>query len=122
MSRKGFITVYFLSIFLYLTALMTVLIQNEQNRTRVMINAKRANVLVCEEAPILAYVKCCLKNQNMKDETITSGGITFRLSWSRNSLEAEMLSPDTEVLRIDFSEENRTVYDYEVLRNEIEAP
>ncbi|MGN1388310.1 MAG: hypothetical protein ACI4WR_01565 [Bulleidia sp.] len=122
MSRKGFITVYFLSVFLFLTSLMSVLIQNEQNRTRVMINAERANVLVSEEAPVLAYVKCCLKNQNQEDETVTSGGITFRLTWSRDSLEAEMLSPDTEVLRIDFSEENRTVYDYEVLRNEKEAP
>lgn len=122
MSRKGFITVYFLSIFLFLTSMMSVLIQNEQNRTRVMINAERANVLVSEEAPVLAYVKCCLKNQNRIDETVTSGGITFRLSWSRDSLDAEMLSPDQELLRISFSEETGAVYDYEVFRNEKEAP
>lgn len=122
MSRKGFITVYFLVIFLFLTSLMSVLIQNEQNRTRVMINAERANVLVSEEAPMIAYVKCCLKNHRMIDETVSSAGVTFPLSWGRDSLEAEMLSPDTEVLRISFSPENLTVYDYEVLRNEKEAP
>ncbi|MBQ1438450.1 MAG: hypothetical protein IIZ10_02080 [Solobacterium sp.] len=120
MSEDGFVCLYFLVLFLLSTALIFTLLNAVQDRTRTAMNLRQANLLSAQEAAVLQFVKCELRNQRLEDGDYEHNGVSFRITVRDRRIDAAVFSPYSEILQITM-EDDTHVYDYDVLRNETAA-
>ena len=120
MSEDGFVCLYFLVLFLLCTALILTLLNVIQDRTRTAMNIRQANALSAQEAAVLQFVKCELRNHRLEDGDYVINGVSFRISAHDRRIDAAVSSPYYEILQITM-EDDTHVYDYDVLRNETAA-
>lgn len=116
-SEQGFVCLYFLILFLLCTAMITVLINATQDRTRTAINLRTANQLLAQESAVLCFVKCELQNERLTDGTYESAGVSFRLITHGSRIDVSVSDPCAELLQITLDDSNH-VYDYDVIRSE----
>ena len=119
-SEDGFVCLYFLILFLLCSALILTLLNAVQDRTRTAMNIRQANVLAAQEAAVLQFVKCELRNEHLEDGEYDRYGVSFRITKHQHRIDAAVFSPRSEVIQITM-EDDTHVYDYEVLRSETAA-
>lgn len=118
MSDRGFVSVYFLALFLLCTVLAAIAMTNVQNQIRTAINVKRADELAAQEGCVLSYVKCELENEREFAGEHSENGIDFHVSRTGNGLMIHIRNPIAETINVSLCEEDTRVFDYEVIRSE----
>ena len=116
-SDKGFVCLYFLVLFLLCTAVITVLMNSLQDRLRTAMNIRKADELLAQEAAVLSFVKCELRNERLADGTYQESGVRFSITMHDGRIDAVIRFPRPEILQITLEDDTR-VYDYDVIRSE----
>lgn len=74
-NRKGFVSMYFLSFLLYITAVAGAAIQNDISRTKAMSNLLEDEVYFLQERDVVLQFKCNLQNEQIEEEEIGKEGV-----------------------------------------------
>ena len=119
-SEDGFVCLYFLILFLLCSALILTLLNAVHDRTGTAMNIRKANEFAAQEAAVLQFVKCELRNQRLEDGEYEQNGVSFRITTHQRRIDAAVFSPHSEVIQITM-EDDTHVYDYDVLRSETAA-
>ena len=119
-SESGFVCIYFLVLFLLCTAIITVLMNAVQDRTRTAINVRTADELLAQESAVMCFIKCELKNERLADSSYEQAGVSFSVVRHGDRIDAVIHSPKSELLQITLEDETH-VYDYDVIRSETPA-
>lgn len=118
MNRKGFASIYFLSVFSGIAVLTAVIALNESNRLKAAANLRRISEYQSAENAVLCEVKCALRNEKMQDGSFQSGPASFTLKYEDEMVTATIESPVSEILQIAVDLEKHAVIDFFSLRNE----
>jgi hypothetical protein len=116
-DRRGFVSVYFLSLFLSITLIVGYSAANTANRLKSIANLKQINAYLAQEHAVLSKVKCLLKNEEAESGTYRNGTVVFDLSVSDSQITATVSEPLYEILIITCSFEQKIVLDYESIRD-----
>lgn len=119
-SRKGFVSLYFLILFLLITILIGILLARENNRIKTASNLRKSNIYLREEAIVMNLLKCELRNERMEEGSFEENGVTFEAIRTANGWRIIILSPAAEELIVT-CRDAQTVYDYDVIRDEMPA-
>ena len=120
-SDQGFVSLYFLVLFLLCVTLTAIILDNTQNQLRTMINIRKANELHGQEASVLSFLKCEVKNERLEEGSYEENGVSFGITLTNNGATVSIFAPYPEVLQIEVNEHEHTVYDYHVIRSETPA-
>lgn len=120
-SDRGFVSLYFLVLFLICITLTAVILDNTQNQLRTMINLRKANDLLSQEAAVLSFVKCEAENERLEEGSYEENGVSFGVTLNNSGATVSIFAPYPEVLQIELNETEHTVYDYHVIRSETPA-
>ena len=115
----GFVSLYFLVVFLLVTSIITVLMMMRINRMKTAVNLKRINELEAEEAAVCAFLKCELKNERLESGMYEANGVSFSVSLTHKGASVSIFSPIAEVMEVTIQEDR--LYDYDVIRSETPA-
>ncbi len=116
--NKGFISTYYITVFLLVVSLCAMISLNTQNRLRTTGNMVRVCSYLEAENAVISMVKCSLKNQTEMNGTYQNSDTVFDVRWNHPEILVQIYSPVQESLIITWSQEKNQVYDYEVYRNE----
>lgn len=120
-SEQGFVSLYFLVLFLICITLSAIILDNTQNQLRTMINVRRANELLCQESAVLSFLKCEAENERLEEGSYEENGVSFGISLTNNGASVSIFAPCPEVLQVELNDNEHTVYDYHVIRTETPA-
>lgn len=67
-GHRGFVTIYFLGILLYISAVSTAVLANECARMKTIENLQKDSHYFIQERKAIEQVKCVLKEENWQDE------------------------------------------------------
>ena len=68
--------------------------------SRAMENMKMHNRYVCQEAIVLAHIKCALQQKNLKEGTYEAAGVTFSIQ-GETTLQIIVFSPHRQYLEVE---------------------
>lgn len=115
--RKGFISTYFLSILLYCSAFLAVLLWNDQARLQTVMNMKENDVYFLQELSVISDVRCRLQKETLqKGVYLTEEGYSYHLDVQNKRIYAEIQTADPETLCIVYDPEKREFLDIDVTR------
>lgn len=81
------------------------------------VNLEQINRYTAEEAAVIRFLQCEIKNDQLMDGTYQENGVTFSLSVHQNRMDVTIQSPLAEVMQV--SVQDGHIYDYDVLRDEV---
>ena len=114
--RAGSAGVYLLSILSAVLVIVSFLSGEVILRAETMKNLKMASAYLSAEHEVIRCIRCHLANDQLIDESIFSGGVSFSLSWNGAICTAVIDDPVREVLQVEYDAEEGSVYDYSCLR------
>lgn len=116
--RRGFISTYYLVIFLIAAGLVSVILSNVDNRLKTAANMIRVNkYLACEET-VVNGLKCALRNDGPESGTYSVNGVTYTVEAGEKQAHVTISMPVYEVLTVYYDRETCHIYDYDVTREE----
>lgn len=118
MSKKGSVSIYFLSIFILITSVIAVIAENSMNRIRTITNLRKANDYLSAEEAVIRCISCYLKNDVPVSGNYSYAGVSFRAECTADSCLAEIIDPVSEMLDIQLYGNDRHIYDYVPIREE----
>ena len=119
MHQKGFVSLYFLVMFLILTVLVILLLNRTDNRTRTAINITKTNAYLRQEAAVLSFLKCHLK-EGLEEGSYTENNVSFSVNQTASGWTCSISSPLSEILDVE-CDSHGAVYDYSFIRTETAA-
>lgn len=117
LSKKGFVSTYFLAILLYVTSLITIITLIERENIQTIMNMKEANVYLKEEITILNDVKCKLLNDTLEDTYYSINDIDYSCYIEETLI---YITTDSEEIVISYDPTSKKILDYETVRDERE--
>lgn len=120
MHEDGFASMYFLSIFLAITVLMSLSLERQNNQLRSQMNTSQANLYAAEEAAALSSLHCMLLN-NRIEENFENGLVSGRLTENGSIIRIDISSPYPETLFVTINEDKKKPVSYEVRRDAAEV-
>ena len=99
-SRDGFISGYFFRYFLLFLLVFGQIVLTCHEWSEAMNNMKIHNRYVRQEAIVLAYIKCRLKQNDLKEGTYEAANITFSLQGEK-PLRVIVVSPYSQYLEVE---------------------
>ena len=109
-SNSGFISTYFLSIFMYVSLLSSLIVINLSDRSKTMINLSTYSEYFIVEAQVIEELKCML----LKEEELPYERIG-------NTIYIAITDPIREDLIVTIDPITNHVMDYSVTRYEVES-
>lgn len=117
MFKKGSVSIYFLSIFILITTVISVIAQNNMCRTRALENLRRTNDYLSAEEAVIRFISCSLKNGTPVSGHYAYAGVSFYAECGTDSCLAQISSPVSEMLDIQLCTDMH-IYDYVPIRDE----
>ena len=115
--RKGFISTYFLSILLYCTSFLTILLWNDQSRLQTVMNMKENDTYYHQEVSVMSDIRCRLRNGKIQEGTsITGEGYSYDLDLQEKRMYAEIRTNHPETLDILYDPEKKELTDMNSIR------
>lgn len=118
MSKKGSVSIYFLSIFITITAVIAVITENHMCRVRSAGNLRKAGEYLSAEEAVIRCISCYLKNDIPVSGFYAYAGVSFRAECGMDSCLAEISYPVREILDIQLCGNGSSVFDYVPIRKE----
>lgn len=113
--NKGFASQYALGMLLSIAAVSTVVLTMQVSRLQTAVHLHKTEAYLSQEAVVLSYVKCTIKNEALKDETATIAGVIFSITTGR-PLIVVIQEPLFEILEIEWDAESQHLLDYSCTR------
>jgi hypothetical protein len=113
--NKGFASLYALGMLLSIAAVCTVELTMQVNRLQTAVHLHRTEAYLSQEAVVLSYVKCAIKNEVLKDEAAAMADVTFSITPGR-PLIVVIQEPLFEILEIEWDQESQRLLDYSCMR------
>ena len=111
-SNKGFISSYFLMIFISILVLVSLEMKNIIHTNQMLQNLKIINQYSTYEAKVIHYFK--VNEIEESEDTITLNSLSFTYKKNDSTIIVEIISPIEESLVLYL--ENQEIYDYDVKR------
>ena len=111
-SNKGFISSYFLMIFISILVLVSLEMKNSIHTNQMLQNLKIINQYSAYEAKVIHYFK--VNEIEESEDTITLNSLSFTYKKNDSTIIVEIISPIEESLVLYL--ENQEIYDYDVKR------
>ena len=112
--RRGFISSWFLMIFLLVITICSNAMVNDQNRLKTLINHRKSQEYLLAESAVVNDI-LCRNTDGISEGTYSTETVSYELSEKENHLFAAILYPVQETMIIEVDEDGYIV-DYEVLR------
>lgn len=112
-SHKGFVSLYFLGILLYLSALSAVIVENDISRMQTMENMLEDAECFDQERKTIQKFKCLLQQSSLEDREQDQQS-EFEIDGSTAYIDIGGNYP--ELLTIYFDAETKHIIDYESIR------
>lgn len=110
-NNDGFVSVYFLAIFLYVISLSSVILLKEEMTLQTMTNMKQANVYLRMETEVLYDIKQRLLFDELQEEVILEN-CKYCLEREEHTLYVNVDGEESERLIITIDPEEKIVLDY----------
>ena len=111
-SNKGFISSYFLMIFISILVLVSLEMKNSIHTNQMLQNLKISHQYSAYEAKVIHYFK--VNEIEESEDTITLNSLSFTYKKNDSTIIVEIISPIEESLVLYL--ENQEIYDYDVKR------
>lgn len=115
--HEGFVSTYFLSILLYLTALLSVVTINDQRRLETVMNMQENDAYFLQEAAVVSDIRCRLVNDRLSEGSFAAEGYSYDLDIKKNRIYAEIRSTRPETLNIICDFEEKVLLDLTCVRS-----
>lgn len=110
-SHDGFISAYFLSVLLYCSAFLTVMVKNDQARLLTVMNMRENDLFFRQEAAVAADIQCRLMNDRLEDGIFETAGYQYHLEVQERRIYAELLTDHPETLNIVYDAKKKVLLD-----------
>ncbi len=114
-NRKGFVSTYFLCIFLFVITATSILLINLKTQMQTYEQTQKLHPYLQAETAVISYVKNHLANNDLEDASVTYNTYAFDLRVQEDKLLVYLSEPVVETLMIEYKENQ--VIDYTVIRN-----
>jgi hypothetical protein len=120
-SRKGFASVYFLALMLYCISVIMVVLANDMDRMRAILNLEKHEALLEEEGIMLAYVKNALKTGELEEGTYTAGNASYMFTMREGTVWLDLYGEGEESMELQIDEETNEIAGWEITGCSLEA-
>ena len=113
MTKKGFVSTYFLLIFLYIVSICSLTALNDMDSIRTMMNQRTASAHFSAELQVITELKCLLLSDgDLSGEYATSQGIPFRVETEGDVLHVYVQGEYPSQIAVYLDHETRQIMDY----------
>ncbi len=116
-NRSGFVSVYFLSIFLSISIITGISTYNSANRMRAADNHIETLKYLSQENAVCSEVKCLMKNEALESGTYESKDMHFEMDVQSPRVTVLLTAPLYEIIIFTIQEENSVILDMETIRD-----
>ncbi len=118
-NRSGFISVYFLSVLLYCTAIVTIFMSNDRDRLITMMNMKANAEYTAMEIEVLSDFKCRLMSDELEEGFYETVSLSYEADVEESSAYLYIYGSREEILIVTINTETKRILEYETVRDEI---
>ena len=118
MNKKGFISSFFLMVFMYVCAWVSAIAVICSYQLSAAENMADDKKYAAQENAVLSHIKCMIISNTAEDGIYTSGNVTYTLTIEEDEIYAEVLSGLPQDITIAYSKEKKLVYEHETVRFE----
>lgn len=117
MNKKGFVSSFFLILFMYVSMMVTVTALNDLDRMKSMLNLQESNAYLMQETAVLRDVKCMMKSGVMESGQYTADGdISYSLTVEESDLVIIISGDREEILKVRYDPQQSMLVRYNVQR------
>lgn len=115
-KNKGFISVYFLAVLLYITSIITVITLKERENIQTIMNINASNEYLKTEISIIHDLKCKLLNHTLlESDEVWIDDIAYTYEVGETTI---YVSSEIEEIYVVYDPSTNKVMDYNVYRNQ----
>lgn len=114
---KGSVSTYYLSVLMYCSGFLTILMLNDQARIRTVMNMKKNDRYFLQEAAVMSDIQCRLKNGKLEEGKSETNGYLYQLDIQNDRIYAVIFSENPETLLISYDPEKRVFLQMEKTRS-----
>lgn len=107
--HNGFVSTYFLSMLLYITSVIVIVIQNISYRMETCMNMEKALERQAKDMHVISDVKCHLLNKDLENGSYEVNGISYAIEKNAGII---YVTTSYDEITITFSEESNKILDY----------